>query len=95
MSVLELDRTVTTAPVVERNDDVTDYLQALLSAMRAMSGTNPSFWKHYLHTSKFEIVWFEGTPVSALCGFTWLPSKNPDNHPLCPVCEVIYNGLGN
>lgn len=30
-----------------------------------------------------------GTPVTALCGYTWVPSRNPENHPVCPKCDEI------
>ena len=32
-----------------------------------------------------------GTPITALCGFVWVPSRNPESLPLCPKCEEIYN----
>lgn len=31
-----------------------------------------------------------GTPVTALCGHTWVPSKDPKNLPLCSKCKEIY-----
>jgi hypothetical protein len=30
-----------------------------------------------------------GTPVTALCGYTWVPSRNPEKHPVCQKCEEI------
>lgn len=30
-----------------------------------------------------------GTPLEALCGFVWVPTKNPDNYPLCEACLNI------
>lgn len=37
-----------------------------------------------------------GTPVTALCGKTWVPDRNPDRYPLCPTCKNIAeeNGWG-
>jgi hypothetical protein len=32
-----------------------------------------------------------GTPIEALCGYTWVPSKNPRNLPVCPKCKDIYD----
>lgn len=32
----------------------------------------------------------EGTPVTALCSYTWVPSRNPENHPLCSKCAEIF-----
>ena len=31
-----------------------------------------------------------GTPVEALCGHVWVPSRDPKPHPLCQVCKEIY-----
>jgi hypothetical protein len=34
-----------------------------------------------------------GTPVTALCGFVWVPSKDPKQLPVCQKCADIYNGV--
>lgn len=31
-----------------------------------------------------------GTPVTALCGYVWVPSRDPEKHPPCPKCIEIY-----
>ena len=31
-----------------------------------------------------------GTPVEALCGFVWVPSRDPKQLPLCEECKTIY-----
>jgi hypothetical protein len=31
-----------------------------------------------------------GTPVEALCGHVWVPSRDPKQHPLCQKCKEIY-----
>ena len=31
-----------------------------------------------------------GIPVEALCGFTWVPSRDPKNLPLCEECKAMY-----
>lgn len=31
----------------------------------------------------------DGTPVRALCGHVWVPSRDPQRHPICPECEEI------
>jgi hypothetical protein len=31
-----------------------------------------------------------GTPVEALCGFVWVPSRDPKQLPLCEQCKAIY-----
>ncbi len=31
-----------------------------------------------------------GTPIEALCGYKWVPSKDPQRLPVCPACLEIY-----
>jgi hypothetical protein len=31
-----------------------------------------------------------GTPVEALCGFVWVPSRDPKQLPMCEGCKGIY-----
>ena len=31
-----------------------------------------------------------GTPVEALCGFVWVPSRDPKQLPVCQECKSIY-----
>jgi hypothetical protein len=31
-----------------------------------------------------------GTPVEALCGHVWVPSRDPRQLPLCQKCKDIY-----
>jgi hypothetical protein len=31
-----------------------------------------------------------GTPLTALCGHVWVPSRNPDNHSMCEKCMELY-----
>jgi len=32
----------------------------------------------------------EGTPLEALCGHVWVPSRDPKQLPLCEQCKAIY-----
>lgn len=32
-----------------------------------------------------------GTPVMAICGKLWVPSRKPDGYPVCPTCQTIYD----
>lgn len=31
-----------------------------------------------------------GTPVEALCGFVWVPSRDPKQLPVCEECKTVY-----
>ncbi len=32
-----------------------------------------------------------GTPVEALCGHVWVPSRDPKQLPMCQACKQIYD----
>ncbi len=32
-----------------------------------------------------------GTPLEALCGFIWVPSRDPRQLPMCPACKEVYD----
>ncbi|MEI8239060.1 MAG: DUF3039 domain-containing protein [Actinomycetota bacterium] len=31
-----------------------------------------------------------GTPLEALCGHVWVPSRDPKQLPLCEACKTVY-----
>ncbi len=33
-----------------------------------------------------------GEPVTALCGKVWVPSRDPQRYPICPICEEVQAG---
>lgn len=34
-------------------------------------------------------AYITGTPVTALCGKTWVPTRDPDRYPVCQTCKEI------
>ncbi len=48
---------------------------------------------HYVAKNKLTEAMVMGTPVVALCGKVWVPSRNPDKYPVCPECKEIYASL--
>jgi hypothetical protein len=32
-----------------------------------------------------------GTPIEALCGFVWVPSRDPKQMPVCQACKETYD----
>ena len=32
-----------------------------------------------------------GTPVVALCGKVWVPSRDPKKYPVCPECKRLFD----
>ncbi len=50
-------------------------------------------FSHYVRKEKILESAMSGEPVTALCGKIWVPGRNPDRFPVCPVCKEIYEGL--
>jgi hypothetical protein len=44
--------------------------------------------------SKLTEALVQGTPVTALCGKTWVPSRDPKRYPVCPTCKEIVERAG-
>jgi hypothetical protein len=36
-----------------------------------------------------------GTPLEALCGFVWVPSRSVEGRPVCPKCAEIHKEQTN
>ena len=50
-------------------------------------------FSHYAPKDKILAAMVEGTPVRALCGKVWVPSRDPQRFPVCPECKEIYESL--
>jgi hypothetical protein len=50
-------------------------------------------FSHFVPKDKLMSAMVEGTPVIALCGKVWVPSRDPQRFPVCPECQEIWNGL--
>lgn len=48
---------------------------------------------HYVRKEKIMESAMSGKPVIALCGKVWVPGRDPNKFPVCPVCKEIYEGL--
>jgi len=45
---------------------------------------------HYVQRDKIVDSSVLGTPLKALCGKVWVPSRDPKKYPVCPTCKEIY-----
>jgi hypothetical protein len=34
-----------------------------------------------------------GTPVVALCGKVWVPTRAPEKFPVCPECKEVWEQM--
>ena len=48
---------------------------------------------HYVPKDKLMEAMINGTPVVALCGKVWVPSRDPERFPVCPECKEIWDEL--
>jgi len=48
---------------------------------------------HYIKKEKIVESAVTGKSVKALCGKKWVPSRDPQKYPICPICKEIFDGL--
>jgi hypothetical protein len=48
---------------------------------------------HYVVADKIVDSQVTGTPLKALCGKIWVPSRDPKKYPVCPTCKELYEKL--
>jgi hypothetical protein len=48
---------------------------------------------HYAEAAKVTEGYIMGTPVIALCGKVFIPSKDPLKLRVCPICKEIADAL--
>ncbi len=44
---------------------------------------------HIADKSKITEAYIAGTPLVALCGYTWVPSQSPKGLPVCEMCKEL------
>ncbi|MCC6495705.1 MAG: DUF3039 domain-containing protein [Propionibacteriaceae bacterium] len=77
---MTIENPKTTTIVKERTD------------LRPEEGDHERF-SHYVPKAKLTEAMVMGTPVIALCGKVWVPSRNPDRFPVCPECKEIWASM--
>ena len=60
--------------------------------LRPEPGDSERF-SHYVPKTKLMEALVNGTPVRALCGKIWTPSRDPKKYPVCPECKEIFENL--
>ena len=60
--------------------------------LRIEEGDHERF-SHYVPKDKLMAAMIEGTPVRALCGKLWVPSRDPERFPVCPECKRVWAEL--
>lgn len=47
-------------------------------------------FSHFVPKDKLMEAMVMGTPLVALCGKVWVPTRNPERFPVCPECKEIW-----
>ncbi len=50
-------------------------------------------FSHYVDKHKLTEAMVMGSPVVALCGKVWVPSRAPEKFPVCPDCKEIWESM--
>lgn len=50
-------------------------------------------FSHFVPKEKLTEAMVMGTPVVALCGKVWVPSRAPEKFPVCPECKEIWEEM--
>lgn len=50
-------------------------------------------FSHFVPKDQLMDALVNGTPVIALCGKVWVPSRDPEKYPVCPECKDIWESL--
>lgn len=48
---------------------------------------------HYAEAASVTEGYVMGTPVQAICGKIFVPSRNPERLRVCPICKEIMDAL--
>jgi Protein of unknown function (DUF3039) len=48
---------------------------------------------HIAPADKITEAYITGTPVEALCGAVFVPSRDPKSLPVCQACKEIFEGF--
>jgi hypothetical protein len=60
--------------------------------VRTEEGDHERF-SHFVPKDKLTEAIVMGTPVRALCGKVWVPSRDPQKYPVCPTCKELWERL--
>lgn len=50
-------------------------------------------FSHYARKDKLTEAMVMGTPITALCGKVWVPSRDPQKYPVCPACKEVWETM--
>ena len=79
-------------PRVGFTTDVLEDTRVVEELQHLEDGDHERF-SHYVPKDKLMEAMVNGTPVVALCGKVWVPSRDPQKFPVCPDCKEIWESM--
>ena len=67
--------------------------QILDKVQEELSNLDNNVYAHYAESVSVTEGYVMGRPVLALCGLFFVPSRDPQNFPVCPTCKEIVDAL--
>jgi hypothetical protein len=64
-----------------------------LTRPEVTDGGDHDKFAHYVRKNDITESAVSGTAVIAICGKKWVPTRVPDEFPVCPDCKRIYDQL--
>ena len=61
-------------------------------AVNTSTGDHDVF-AHYVERDLIAEATIMGWPLVALCGKVWVPFRDPEKYPICPICQDMLDGL--
>ena len=83
---------MTEQPRVGFSTDVLEDERVVEELQHLEDGDHERF-SHYVPKDKLMEAMVNGTPVVALCGKVWVPSRDPQKFPVCPDCKEIWDSM--
>jgi len=77
---------------LERPGIITEGGTATIERTVTSDGDHDRF-AHYAPKKQLTDAMVFGIPIQALCGKIWVPSRDPNNYPLCGTCKEIWTGI--
>lgn len=65
----------------------------LLESTSTSKSNDSEEFAHYAESASVTEGYIMGTPVIALCGAVFVPSKDPEKLRICPICKEIMDAL--
>jgi hypothetical protein len=83
-----------TAPRIGFGTDLLEEERVVTDPVSLDQGDHERF-SHYVPKDKLMEAMVNGTPVIALCGKVWVPSRDPQKFPVCPDCKDIWESMND